>query len=122
MSASLTASSLRLQSFYWGAGLPLHLTNEAPIAELIALTPPHPIPADSRFTPNETTDFVVNTKLTDYKLEAGSHGDSDYHLVLQDEQGHTMVAEIPSPHCEGDGSPFSAQIASARANFDAELT
>ena len=32
-----------------------------------------------------------------------------------------MVAEIPSPSCVGDGSPFAAQIASARAAFDAQF-
>jgi type IV secretory pathway ATPase VirB11/archaellum biosynthesis ATPase len=92
------------------------------IAELIALTPPHPIPADSRFSPTETTVFVVNATLTDYKLEGGSKGDSDYHLVLQDDQGNTMVAEIPSPHCVDSGSPFAAQIANARVKFDSQLT
>jgi hypothetical protein len=92
------------------------------IAQLIGLTPPSPIPADSRFGPTENTVFVVNATLTDYKLEGGSKGDSDYHLVLQDDQGKTMVAEIPSPGCVGDGSPFAAQIASARAAFDAQFT
>src|SRR2546426_5254069 len=92
------------------------------IAELIALTPPNPIPKDSRVAPAKTTVFVVNAMLTDYKLEGGSRGDSDYHLVLQDDQGKTMVAEIPSPNCVGNGSPFASQIASARAAFDSQLT
>src|SRR5215469_8305270 len=85
------------------------------VAQLIGLTPPNPIPADTRFGPTEDTVFVVNATQTDYKLEGGSRGDSDYHLVLQDDQGKSMVAEIPSPSCVGDGSPFAAQIASARA-------
>ena len=92
------------------------------IAELIAIAPPRPIPADTRFSPTETTVFVVNATLTDYKLEGGSKGDSDYHLVLQDEQGNTMVAEIPSPHCVDSHSPFAAQIANARVKFDSQLT
>jgi len=92
------------------------------IAQLIALTPPNPIPAANRFAPTEKTVFVVNATLTDYKLEGGAKGDSDYHLVLQDDQGHTMVAEIPFPGCVGAGSPFSAQIANARAEFDAHFT
>jgi hypothetical protein len=92
------------------------------IAELIALPAPHPIPPNNRVTPTETTVFVVNATLTDYKLESGSSGDSDYHLVLQDESGKTMVAEIPSPTCVDGTSPFSAQIAAARANFDSHLT
>ena len=91
------------------------------IAELIALPPPHPIPPQGRFGPTETTVFVVNATLTDYKFEGGSHGDSDYHLVLQDAGGNTMVVEIPSPTCVGSGSPFAAQIASSRAAFDAKF-
>jgi hypothetical protein len=94
----------------------------ANIAELIALQPPSPLAKDSRFAPTETTVFVVNATLTDYKLETGATGDSDYHLVLMDEQGNTIVAEIPSPTCVGTGSPFAAQIASARAAFDAQFT
>jgi hypothetical protein len=88
------------------------------IAQLIALTPPSPIPLNNRFAPTEDTVFVLNATLTDYKLEGGSKGDSDYHLVLQDDQGNTMVAEIPSPACVGSASPLAAQIANARAQFD----
>jgi len=69
-----------------------------------------------------TDGFVVDATLTDYKLESGATGDSDYHLVLMDEQGNTIVAEIPSPTCVGAGSPFAAQIASARGAFDAQFT
>ncbi len=92
----------------------------ATIAQLVALTAPHPLPS-SRAAPTENTVFVVTATLTDYKFEGGSTGDSDYHLVLQDDQGNTMIAEIPSPSCVGNNSPFAAQIASARAAFDAKL-
>lgn len=92
------------------------------IAQLIALTRPNPIPAANRFGPTEKTVFVLNATLTDYKLEGGAQGDSDYHLVLKDDQGHTMIAEIPFPGCVGAGSPFAAQIANARVEFDAQLT
>jgi hypothetical protein len=94
----------------------------ANIADLITLQPPNPLPADSRFAPTENTVFVVDATLTDFKFETGSTGDSDYHLVLQDDRGNTMVAEIPSPTCVGANSPFAGQIASARANFDAKFT
>jgi hypothetical protein len=102
-------------------GVDLATPQNTTIAQLVGLTPPSPIP-DNRFGPTENTVFVVSATLTDYKLEGGSKGDSDYHLVLQDDQGKTMVAEIPSPGCVGDGSPFAAQIASARAAFDAQFT
>src|SRR5229473_1970328 len=94
----------------------------ANIADLITLQPPNPLPTDSRFAPTENTVFVVDATLTDYKFETGSTGDSDYHLVLRDDQGHTMVAEIPSPHCVGAGSPFASRIANARATFDSHFT
>src|SRR5713226_581811 len=67
----------------------------ATIANLITLQPPNPLPTNSRFAPTENTVFVVDATLTDFKVETGSTGDSDYHLVLQDDQGNTMVAEIP---------------------------
>jgi hypothetical protein len=92
-----------------GAGsVKLTAPQNTTISHLIGLTPPNPIPADSRFGPTEDTVFVVSATLTDFKMEGGSKGDSDYHLVLQDDQGHTMVAEIPSPGCVGASSPFAA--------------
>lgn len=94
---------------------------ERKIADLILLPAPQPIPKDKRVTPTETTIFVVTATLTDYKMESGSTGDSDYHLVLED-KGQTMVAEIPSPDCVDSASPFSAQIAAARAKFDSQFT
>ena len=100
----------------------LSIPKDTTIADLIALSPPNPIPKVTRVAPTETTVFVVSATLTDYKLEGGSRGDSDYHLVLRDDQGRTMVAEIPSPTCVGTGSPFASQIASARAAFDSQLT
>jgi hypothetical protein len=94
----------------------------AKIADLVTLQPPSPLPTDTRFAPTEKTVFVVDATLTDFKLESGSTGDSDYHLVLDDDQGNTMVAEIPSPSCVDANSPFAARIAAARAAFDAQLT
>jgi hypothetical protein len=40
--------------------------------------------------------------MTLFKLE----GDVDYHIVVQDENGNTMVTEIPCPCCVAGGSPF----------------
>jgi hypothetical protein len=44
--------------------------------------------------------------------------DEDYHLVLMDDSGNTMIAEIPAPHCVGGSSPFWDYIANARFEFD----
>ncbi|HXA19833.1 MAG TPA: Ig-like domain-containing protein [Thermoanaerobaculia bacterium] len=81
-------------------------------------TAPSPIPANNRVSPFETTQWVLNATLTQYKLES----DSDYHLVLSDASGNTMIAEIPSPSCVGGGSPFGPGITTARNQFDARFT
>jgi hypothetical protein len=80
--------------------------------------PPNPLPTDGRFAPTENTVFVVNATLTDYKLES----DSDYHLVIMDDQGNAMIAEIPSPSCVDPSSPFAAQITNARSQLDGTLS
>ena len=71
----------------------------------------------TRVPPAETTAYVVNATLTLYKKES----DVDYHIVLQDDNGHTLIAEIPSPACVGASSPFASGVARARAKFDARL-
>ena len=78
---------------------------------------PNP-PYDPRFVPTETTVFVVNGIMTFYKLE----DDVDYHIVLQDTVGNTMITEIPSPACDGSTGPFDAAVAAVRAKFDARFT
>ena len=85
------------------------------VASLSGRPAPNPIPDNRRAQPTETTLFVVNATLTKYVLAY----DSDYHMVLTDSTGRTMIAEIPSPGCVGPGSPFAAGIAHARAQFDA---
>src|SRR5262249_10529724 len=88
------------------------------ISTLRSLTAPSPIPSNSRVAPTETTLWTLNATLIKYKLEA----DSDYHLVLQDTAGNTMIAEIPLPSCVGSGSPFATGVSHARAQFDARFT
>ncbi len=87
------------------------------IANLAALPAPSNKPNNNRVQPTETTLFVLNATLTEFKLE----DDSDYHLVLSDPAGKTMIVEIPSPNCVGSGSPFTAGIANARSEFDARF-
>ncbi len=79
---------------------------------------PNPIPPNNRVSPYETTTWVLDATLVEYKLE----NDSDYHLVIKDASGNTMIAEIPDPACVGTGSPFASAIQSARAQFDATYT
>jgi len=88
------------------------------VANLRAIGAPGSIPDNQRIQPTETTIWVVNATLTKYVYSY----DQDYHLVLTDGAGHTMIAEIPDPNCVGPGSPFAAGIAHARAQFDALFT
>jgi Bacterial Ig domain len=101
------------------AGL-VNLSSTSPntIATMRSWTAPNPIPANNRVAPYETTVWVLNATLTVYKLET----DQDYHLVLSDASGNTMIVEIPDPTCVGTGSPFASGIANARAELDAKLT
>ncbi len=96
----------------------LQSTTPTTIASLAALPAPASLPSNNRIMPTETTVFQVRATLTEYKLEA----DSDYHLVLSDGSGHTMIAEIPDPACVGSSSPLLTSIEKARSEFDAKYT
>jgi Lamin Tail Domain/Putative Ig domain/Carboxypeptidase regulatory-like domain/Domain of unknown function (DUF4214) len=88
------------------------------IANLHTLPVPDPTPPNNRVAPGETTQWVIQGTLVEYKLET----DSDYHVVVQDGAGNTMVTEIPypgtSPVCVTAASPFFTGIAAARCKFD----
>ncbi|MFJ8313468.1 MULTISPECIES: putative Ig domain-containing protein [unclassified Streptomyces] len=96
----------------------LQATTATSISSLGAITAPGTLPANNRVQPTETTVFRLRTTLTEYKLEA----DSDYHLVLDDQAGHTMIAEIPDPACVGSTSPLLASVQKARGEFNAKYT
>ncbi|GAA1703224.1 hypothetical protein [Fodinicola feengrottensis] len=96
----------------------LQSTTPTTIAALDALTAPSSLPSNSRVTPTETTVYQLAATLTKYKLEA----DSDYHLVLADGVGHTMISEIPDPTCVGNSSPLRTSIQKSRTEFNAKYT
>src|SRR5215469_18373614 len=96
----------------------LNSSTSTTITSMRAFTAPNPIPANNRISGPETTVWVINATLTLFKLES----DSDYHLVIQDASGNTMITEIPSPSCVASGSPFLPDITNARAAFDAKFT
>ncbi|MBI1745235.1 MAG: hypothetical protein HYR55_01445 [Acidobacteria bacterium] len=83
------------------------------IATMITWPYPQPIPRNNRVQPYETTVWVLTTTLVRFKAES----DEDFHLVLSDAYGNTMIAEIPAPNCVGGSSPLGAGIANARAQF-----
>ncbi len=100
------------------AKITLQSTTPTTIADLAARPAPATLPQNNRVAPTETTVFRVSATLTQYKLE----NDSDYHLVLNDGAGHTMITEIPDPACVGSSSPLLTSIKKARAAFDARYT
>src|SRR6266567_2015712 len=77
-------------------------TTQTTIASLTSLSAPSTLPANNRIQPTETTVFQLHAMLTQYKLES----DSDYHLVINDASGKTMITEIPNPTCVGSSSPL----------------
>ena len=79
---------------------------------------PGSLPANGRVSPRETTQYRLSGTLTKYVREA----DSDYHLVIKDGAGRTMIVELPASNCVGPGSPFGTGIARARSQFDARFT
>ena len=81
-------------------------------------TRPASLPANARVAPRETNQYRITGTLTKYKRET----DSDYHLVIKDSAGRTMIVELPSINCVGAGSPFVSGIRNARSQFDAKLT
>jgi hypothetical protein len=96
----------------------LQSTTQTTIASLDGIPAPSNLPANNRVKPTETTVYQLHATLTQYKLEA----DSDYHLVLSDGSGHTMIGEIPDPTCVGSGSPLLSSIQKSRGEFDAKYT
>lgn len=96
----------------------LQSTTQTTIASLTSLTAPSNLPSNNRVQPTETTVFQLPATLVEYKLEA----DSDYHLVLKDGSGNTMITEIPDPTCVGSSSPLLSSIQKARSEFDAQYT
>src|SRR5712692_9521656 len=96
----------------------LQSTTQTTIASLGSLPALTTLPANNRIQPTETTVFQLQATLTEYKLEP----DSDYHLVLSDGSGNTMISEMASPACVGSSSRLLSGIQNARSEFDARYT
>lgn len=88
-------------------------------ADLLPATAKHPEYDDKRVAPVETTVWRVQVQIIALRLEQ----DGDYHLVLQDASGATMVAEVPlpKPAFVPTSSPFFDDIATARAVVDGKF-
>jgi len=75
---------------------------------------PNHLPTNTRVAPHELQVWSVDATLTQFKKET----DDDLHLVLADDSGHTIIAEIPDPKCVDPSSPFLEDIATTREAFD----
>jgi hypothetical protein len=97
------------------------LTTQVPtattVADLVALPVPAVLPPDGRSDGVEKTVYQLTATLQEFGTEA----DGDVHMVLADDQGHTMIAEIPNPVDITSPSYFASQIASTRAAFDSRF-
>ncbi|GAC1352034.1 MAG: hypothetical protein NVSMB1_10900 [Polyangiales bacterium] len=81
------------------------------IASLRALDPGGSLPPFTRIAPTETTVFLLqDVTLVQFKKET----DLDYHLVLQDGAGRTIIAEIPDPDCMPSSGPWYKLVKSTR--------
>ena len=78
---------------------------------------PASLPATTRIAPREVNQYSISGTLIKYAKES----DSDYHLVIKDSAGRTMIVEIPAPNCVS-GGPFGPGISNARKQFDAKFT
>lgn len=94
------------------------LTGQPPapttVAELRALEVPALLPPDGRSDGAEKTVWQLTATLQTFRSES----DGDYHLVIADDQGNTIIAEIPNPGDITAPSYFAEQIAAARTAFD----
>lgn len=84
------------------------------IADLVSIAPP--VAPTDRVGPTETTTFQISGTLTFAKKEA----DGDYHLVLDDGHGNTMIVEATDPAC-AHGSLVLPQIEAVRQQLDTQL-
>jgi hypothetical protein len=78
--------------------------------------PGHHNPVTNARLPEELETVTVQAMMTLIKLEK----DEDYHIVITDAAGHTMIVEAPAPHC-AKGSHFANQIAQVRKTIEAHF-
>jgi hypothetical protein len=74
---------------------------------------PSAYPRNARVTATEFHTYQVTAYLSQYKEES----DGDFHLVLKDAAGRSMIAEIPYGPCVPRTSRWKTAIASARYTF-----
>lgn len=91
------------------------------IATTIAAYTGTPMPAANNLTPRiapveDTVYQLTNVTMTLIQKEV----DKDYHVLVADGQGHTVITESPDPSC-APGSRFASQIGAVRQRIDAAI-
>src|SRR5262249_16837271 len=92
---------------------------DSTIAFLTALPSP-PTPSrryDTRYAPVETTVYRISATLARLSY---SQDDRDYHLVVADATGRTMIAEAPDPACAA-GSMLIRQVGDVGGQIEARF-
>ena len=84
------------------------------IVYLTGVPQPNTNNAMARMAPAEATTYQL-TNVTLSKIFKAR--DNDYHLLLTDGAGHTMIAEVPDPSC-APNSKFASQITAVRNSLD----
>ncbi len=96
------------------------------INNLVSMTVPGPLALHTpRFVNSqaETNIWEIDGTLIEYKWENGATGDDDYHLVVRDNNGKTLVAEIPRQSClSATPQPLRNLIAQARVDLDTKFS
>lgn len=76
-------------------------------------------PQYRRIRPTELHTFQINrVRLVAFREE----DDSDYHLIIKDSTGRSMIAEIPAPGCVRARSLWRKEIRSVRSYFNHHYT
>jgi hypothetical protein len=114
----------RIKTVFDGDAARINFTpRSATIPELVAMRAPSVL-GDERAAAEKQV-YSVEAVLLGWKMEGGAHGDHDYHLVLADpaDLARTMIAESPSPECEGACSSSQAQrFVEVRQALEARLS
>lgn len=88
------------------------------ISKLIAIDAPEnpTIKANNRYASTELTTYEITGTLTLIKPE----DDGDYHMVIKDDQGRSMIIESADPTC-AKNSRFANEIEKVRNAIDQEM-
>jgi hypothetical protein len=89
------------------------LPQSTTVQALAGFPKPRKYPNNSRLGAAEHTTWEVRAAILKFKLD----DDGDYHVVVGDKSGHTMIVEIQASACL-KGSPFLKVVKEVRRHFE----